>query len=63
MDCSDSQEDIEDQKMETEVHLPASPIRIQDSEEDSPPVIRRKKRLILESSSDEDDDLTPKVSF
>lgn len=58
MDCSDdNQIHSEDEEM-SEVVLPASPIRIQDSSDDSPPPVRKKRRVILDS---DDEDLTPKV--
>ena len=60
MDCSDdNQIHSEDEEM-SEVFLPASPIRIQDSSDDSPPPVKKKRRVIVDS---DDEDLTPKVRF
>ena len=60
MDCSDdSQINSGDEEM-TEVYLPASPIRIQDSSDDSPPPVKKKRRVILDS---DDEDRTPTVRF
>ena len=54
--------EVEMDEGETTVYLPASPIRIESSD-DSPPRIRQKKRRLPESdSSSEDEDLTPKVN-
>ena len=71
MDCSDDQNDeeqemsiqLEDEDQEmSEVDLPASPIEIEDSEDENPPVMNRRSKRILESDDDDDDDLTPKVT-